>query len=110
MEARAQAKYVRVTPRKARLVADLIRGKTVEEALNILTFCRKRGARHLKVVLQSALANASQRPGIDVDTLRVKEACVDPGPSLKRWRPRAMGRAARVLKRTSHIRVVLEEG
>ncbi len=110
MEARAQAKYTRVTPRKARLVADLIRGRMVEEALTVLTFTRKGAARQVRAVLKSAVANASQNPSVDLDTLRVKEAYVDEGPSLKRWRPRAMGRAARVTKRTSHITIVVEEG
>lgn len=109
MEAKATGRFIRVSPRKARLVIDLIRGKKVEEARTNLALCRKRAALPVKKVLDSALANATQKEGVDVDTLKVKEAYVDVGPSLKRFRARAMGRAARVMKRTSHITVVLEE-
>ena len=109
MEIRAVAKYVRRSPRKVRLVTDLIRGKRVGEALYILDFVQKAAVRDVKKVLKSAVANASQREGIDVDTLVVKNIYVDQGPTLKRIRPRAMGRATRILKRTSHITVVLEE-
>ena len=109
MEARAVTKYVRTSPRKVRLVADLIRGKKVEEALNVLAFTPKVGAKLITKVIKSAVANAEQKKGIDVDTLFVKRILIDGGPSLKRIRPRPMGRANPVLKRTSHITVVLEE-
>ena len=109
MEARAVTKYVRTSPRKVRLVADLIRGKKVEEALNVLAFTPKVGAKLITKVIKSAVANAEQKKGIDVDTLFVKRILIDGGPSLKRIRPRPMGRANPVLKRTSHITVILEE-
>lgn len=106
---RAQARFLRVSPRKARLVVDLIRGKMVEEALTVLALSRKAVSKKIKAVVKSAVANASQNAKVDVDSLRVKAAYVDAGPSQKRWRPRAMGRAARIMKRTSHITVVVEE-
>jgi large subunit ribosomal protein L22 len=109
MEARAVAKYVRTAPRKVRLVADIVRGKKVEDALHLLSFTPKAGAKLVSKVIKSAVANAVQKKGIDVDTLLVKSIFIDGGPSLKRIRPRPMGRANRVLKRTSHITVVLEE-
>ena len=109
MEVRAQAKYLRVGPRKARIVVDMVRGKKAEDALNILRFTPKKAARMVHKVLTSAVANAEQRSDIDVDTLFVKRIFVDEGPTLKRWRPRAMGRATRILKRTSHVTVILEE-
>lgn len=109
MEAKAVARYVRISPQKARLVADLVRGKNIESAINALRFMPKKGARILRKVLESAVANASQNEAIDVDTLYVKKINVDGGPMLKRIRPRAMGRASRILKRTSHITVVLDE-
>lgn len=106
---RAQARFLRVSPRKARLVVDLIRGKMVEDALTVLALSRKAVSKKIKAVVKSAVANASQNAKVDVDSLRVKAAYVDTGPSQKRWRPRAMGRAARIMKRTSHITVVVEE-
>ncbi|MBI4496165.1 MAG: 50S ribosomal protein L22 [Deltaproteobacteria bacterium] len=109
MEARAVAKYLRLSPRKVRYSADLIRGKRVEEALTILSLVPQGGARVVSKVLRSALANAGQNKSIDVDTLFVKTICVDQGPTLKRFRPRPMGRAGRIRKRTSHITVVLSE-
>ncbi|HOK05963.1 MAG TPA: 50S ribosomal protein L22 [Syntrophales bacterium] len=109
MEARAVAKYIRVSPQKARLVVDLIRGKKIEEATRILTFTRKYSAALVGKVLKSALANARQNPNIDEKILYVKEIYVDQGPSLKRWRARAQGRAAAIKKRMSHITVVLDE-
>lgn len=109
MEAKAIARFIRISPQKARLVADAVRGQKVESALNVLRFMPKKGARILRKVMESALANASQNEAIDVDTLYVKNIYVDGGPSLKRIRPRAMGRATRIIKRTSHITVVLEE-
>jgi large subunit ribosomal protein L22 len=109
MEAVAKAKFLRISPQKARLMADAIRGLKVGEALNKLQFTPKKSARLFSKVVNSAVANASQRPGVDVDALYVKQAFVDGGPTLKRWRARAMGRAYGIRKRTSHITVVVAE-
>ncbi len=109
MEAKAVAKYIRISPQKARLIADLVRGREVESAINTLRFMPKKGARIIRKVIESAIANAAQNDSIDVDTLYVKRIFVDGGPMLKRIRPRAMGRATKILKRTSHITVLLEE-
>ena len=109
MEAQATARYIRISPRKARYVADLIKGKKVEEALDILTFTPRKASSIISRVLKSAVANASQNESIDVDTLYIKKIFVDGGPILKRFRPRAMGRANRIRKRTSHITVGLDE-
>ena len=109
MEAKAVSRHIRISPQKARLVADLVRGKSVETAINVLRFMPKKGARILRKVIESAVANASQNDSIDVDTLYVKTIFIDGGPMLKRMRPRAMGRANRILKRSSHITVVLDE-
>jgi large subunit ribosomal protein L22 len=109
MEVRAQAKYIRVAPRKVRYVTEMVRGKKAGEALNILRFTPKKAARLVRKVVDSAVANASQRADVDVDTLYIKRIYVDEGPTLKRWRPRAMGRATRIMKRTSHITVILDE-
>ncbi len=109
MEARAILKHVRISPQKARLVADLVRGKPVGDALNTLSFMPKKAARIIKKTLESALANADQNPSIDVEVLYVKKIVVDDGPRLKRWRPRAMGRAYGIKHRLSHITVVLDE-
>ncbi|QJA05735.1 50S ribosomal protein L22 [Thermosulfurimonas marina] len=109
MEARATARYVRISPYKARPVIDLIRGKPVQEALQILEFTPKKAARIIKKVLESAIANAEHNYNMDPDRLYVKRAYVDEGPRWKRIWPRAWGRASRILKRTSHITVVVEE-
>ena len=109
MEVRAVTRYVRISPRKARLVTELIKGKPVEEALTILRFVPKKAARLVDKTLRSALANAEQNPNIDVDTLYIKLIFVDGGPTMKRWRARAMGRATKIIKRTSHITVILDE-
>jgi len=109
MEARAVAKYIRMSPQKVRLVVDLVRGKKVGEAQKILLFTRKYAADPVTKVLNSALANAKQNPNIDENILYVKEIYVDHGPSLRRWRARAQGRAAAIKKRMSHITVVLDE-
>jgi large subunit ribosomal protein L22 len=109
MEARAVVKYVRVSPQKARLVADMIRGKKAEDAERILAFTNKKSAAVVKKVLKSAVANATQNSNIDEKILYVKEIYVGQGPSLKRWRARAQGRAASIKKRTSHISVILDE-
>jgi len=110
MEIRARAKYLHMSPQKLRLVARPLSGKKVEEALSLLKFTNHKGARLMLKVVQQALANAEQRPQIDVDTLFVKAIAVDGGPVLKRFMPRAMGRVNHIIKRTSHITVVLAEG
>jgi large subunit ribosomal protein L22 len=105
---RARLRYLRVSPQKARLVVDLVRGKKVEDALSILRFSRKAVAKDLHKLLWSAVANAKEREGLkDERGLFVAEAFVDPGPSLKRIRAQSMGRAFRVLHRTSHITFIL---
>jgi len=109
MESKAVAKYIRLSPQKVRLVVDLIRGKKVEEARSILLYARKYAAGVVSKVLKSAVANAKQNPNIDESVLYVKEIFVDQGPSLKRWRARAQGRAASIKKRMSHITVILDE-
>ena len=108
MEVKARLRFTRMAPRKARLVADLIRGKKSEEALNILTFTPKSAARTIVKLLKSAVANATQKK-IDVDRLYVKTIMVDQGPTMKRFMPRALGRATTIRKRTSHITIVLDE-
>jgi large subunit ribosomal protein L22 len=109
MEARAIAKYLRISPRRTRLCADLIRGKRAEDAIHILTHTPKAGARLISKVVQSAISNARQDKSIDVDTLFVKTVYVNQGPTLKRWQPKPMGRAGRIRKRTCHVTVVLSE-
>ena len=109
MAAKAQAKYIRISPRKIRLIMDEVRGKRVEEALNMLSFMPKKGARILKKLIESAVANAQENLNLDVDELRVAKIYADEGPMLKRWRARALGRATLIRKRTSHITVILEE-
>ena len=108
MEARAQARYVRVTPMKARRVIDLIRGLPAAEAQAILHIAPQAASEPVGKVLDSAIANATNNFKLDPDTLVVREAYVDEGPTLKRFRPRAQGRAYRIRKRTSHITVVVE--
>jgi len=109
MEAVARARYIRISPPKARLVADLVRGKPVEQALHILAFTPKAAARLIKSVMDSAVANAESKGDIDVDTLYVKKIVIQEGPTWKRFQPRAMGRATPIRKRTSHITVILDE-
>ena len=109
MEVKAKLRFVRVSPRKTRLVADLIRGKGSEEAVNILTFTKKGAAKIVVKLLKSAIANATQKKNIDVDRLYVKQITVDQGPMMKRFQPRALGRATTIRKRTSHINIVLDE-
>ena len=110
MKAKAQARHVRVTPQKARRIVDLIRGKNTSEAINILTFAPQSASKPVLKVLNSAIANArftADKTGqaFDERLLMVSEAYVDEGPTMKRFRPRAQGRANRILKRTSHITV-----
>ncbi|MGC2424963.1 MAG: 50S ribosomal protein L22 [Nitrospirota bacterium] len=107
MEATAKARFIRVTPRKARLVVDVIRGKRVGEAMNTLKFMPQHASRVVEKLLKSAIANAEQKNVSDVDRLKVKVAFVDQGPVLKRVMPRAMGRANIIRKRSSHITLVL---
>jgi len=110
MEARATANFVLISPRKARLVTRLIQGKPVNEALAVLKYTPKKGAVIVSKVLNSAIANAIDVEGtgkLDPDTLYVKSATIDPGPVMPRWRPRAFGRAARIRKRLSHVKVVV---
>ena len=109
MESRATAKYMHIAPRKVRLVVDMIRGQGVEQALGILEFTAKRAARLVAKTLKSAVANAESTQNVDVDALYVKRVYVDEGPVLKRFLPRAHGRATQVLKRTSHVTVVVDE-
>ena len=111
MEAKANLKYLRITPRKVRVVADLIRGKKVGAALAQLAYVEKRAALPVAKLLRSAVANAdlASKGAIDVDQLRVKSLMVDQGPSLRRYMPRAMGRAFKVMKKTSHISITVGE-
>jgi large subunit ribosomal protein L22 len=105
MEVAAKLSGAQLSAQKARLVADQIRGKHVEEALDLLTFSNKKGAAVIKKVLESAIANAEQNEGADVDELRISTIFVDEGVTMKRIRPRAKGRADRILKRSCHITV-----
>ncbi len=109
METKAVARYVRISPRKIRLIMDEVRGMRVEDALNKLTFAPQKGARILKKVINSAVANAEQNTNADIDALYIKRIYADEGPTLKRFRPRALGRATRIRKRTSHLTVILDE-
>ncbi|MFM7735182.1 MAG: 50S ribosomal protein L22 [Alphaproteobacteria bacterium] len=109
MEARATTRFVRIAPRKARLVADLIRGRAVGDALNVLDFTPKKAAKILAKTLRSAVANAENVGNVDVDDLVVRRAWVDEGPTAKRSLPRAQGRATRIFKRSSHLTVVVGE-
>lgn len=106
-EVRSTAKYVHISPRKARLVVDHIRGRTVPEARTVLAFTQRAAAREVEKVLRSAIANAETNPNLhwDGDELVVSAAFVDEGPTLKRWRPRARGRVSRINKRTCHITI-----
>ncbi|MCE3239905.1 MAG: rplV [Deltaproteobacteria bacterium] len=109
MEVRAITKFIRLSPRKVRLVVDQIRGKGVEEALNILKFTPKRSALIVSKTLRTAVANAESTQSVDVDQLYVKQANVDEAGMWKRFTPRAQGRATRIRKRLSHITIVLDE-
>ncbi|UZP68609.1 50S ribosomal protein L22 [Desulfovibrio mangrovi] len=109
MQAQATAKFIRVSPRKTRLVARNVNGLPVEDALNILKLTPQKAAGIIYKVLHSAVANAEQMPGVDVDAMVVKQVIVNEGPTWKRFMPRAQGRATSIKKRTSHITVILEE-
>jgi large subunit ribosomal protein L22 len=106
-EVSAILRGVRISPQKARLVADLVRGKKVDNALNILTFSPKKGAEIIKKVVESAIANAENNNGADIDELKVKTISVDKGMVLKRIRARAKGRAGKIIKPTCHIKVTV---
>ncbi|MCB1196162.1 50S ribosomal protein L22 [bacterium] len=108
MQAKAVWKFARMSPRKLRLIADAIRGKNVNTAVNIIRFTNKKAAPMVEKVLKSAIANAENLNEANIDSLVVSKIYIDGGPMLKRFRPRAMGRAARIRKRTSHITIVLE--
>jgi large subunit ribosomal protein L22 len=110
METRAVAKYVRIAPRKVRRVVDLVRGQYVDDALKTLQFLPNRAAKHVRKVVESARANAENNFAMETETLKITTVYVDPGPTMKRLQPRAMGRAYRILKRSSHITVVVGEG
>jgi large subunit ribosomal protein L22 len=109
MEAIAKHRFARISPQKARLVADQVRGQTVAQALEILTFSNKKAAELVKKVLESAIANAEHNEGADIDDLNVAKIFVDEGPTMKRIMPRAKGRADRILKRSSHITIVVAD-
>lgn len=109
MESRATTRYASLSAQKARLVIDLIRGRRVEDALGVLQFTPKRGAKIVAKTLKSAIANAEHGSRVDVDALYVKQAFVNEGPTAKRSLPRAHGRATPIFKRTSHITVVVDE-
>lgn len=109
MEAKAILRYLRVSPQKARLIVDMIRGKDIQNAIDILKFTRKSTAKDILKLVKSAAANAENIKKMDIDKLYVKKAFVDGGPVMKRVNPKAMGRANTVRKRTSHITIVLDE-
>ena len=110
MEVRAVAKYVRISPQKVRKLIDAVKGKPVEEGLNIIQFMPQKAASIVEKTIRSAVANADQLPDLDVDSLVIQNITADQGPTLKRFRARARGRGTRILKRTSHITVILTEG
>jgi len=105
---KAKLRYLRVAPRKVRLVADLVRGKDIDEAISALTFTRRAASEPIRKLIESAVSNA-EAAGADIDRLFVSTIYVDHGPTLRRFKPRAMGRATRINKRTSHVTCVLAE-
>jgi large subunit ribosomal protein L22 len=109
MEARAKARFVRVSPQRVRWLMNEVRGKKAGEAIQFLSFSQQKGARILKKLIDSAVANAEAHSEVDVDALFVKRIFADEGPILKRFRPRAMGRASRIRRRTSHLTVILDD-
>jgi large subunit ribosomal protein L22 len=109
MEVKAKLRYARISPQKARLVADQVRGKPVENALQLLTFSTKKSSGIIRKVLESAIANAEHNEGADIDELKISRITVDEGPTYKRIQARAKGRANRILKRTSHITVTVAD-
>ena len=109
MSTSAKLTNTRLSPQKMRLVADQVRGLPVEKALDVLEFSNKKAATIIKKVLESAIANAEHNDGADIDELKISEILVDAGPTMKRLRPRARGRADRIIKRTSHLKVTVSE-
>lgn len=109
MSTSAKLTNSRLSPQKMRLVADQVRGLPVEKALDVLSFSNKKAATVIKKVLESAIANAEHNDGADIDELKISEILVDAGPTMKRLRPRARGRADRIIKRTSHLKVTVSE-
>jgi large subunit ribosomal protein L22 len=111
MGSKASARFSRIAPRKARMIADLVRGRDAAEAIQLLQFTNKSGAPVLKKIIESAVANAQQKGEVDIDALFISKATVDKAPNKfnRRWRPRAMGRATRIVKGISHIVIELEE-
>jgi len=109
MEIKAKSRMIRISPTKVRIVAEQIKKKNINEAMGMLTFMPQKASYILKKLLNSAIANAKQKKYIDIDNLYVKNILVDEGPALKRFLPRAMGRATRIRKRMSHITMILDE-
>lgn len=109
MSTSAKLTNTRLSPQKMRLVADQVRGLPVEKAIDVLTFSNKKAAAVIKKVLESAIANAEHNDGADIDELKISEILVDAGPTMKRLRPRARGRADRIIKRSSHVKVTVSE-
>lgn len=109
MEVKASLKYARIGTQKARLVVDLVRGQNVNDAIRMLTYTPRKGARLLKKLIESAVANAEFKKTIDVDNLYVETVTADEGPSMKRYLPRAQGRATLIRKKTTHFNVILKE-
>ena len=109
MSTKAIAKYMRISPQKARLVANQIRGLSADKALDLLNFSTKKAAAIIKKVLESAIANAEHNDAADIDALKVTAVHIDPGPFVARYRARAKGRGARILKRSSHVTVMVSE-
>jgi large subunit ribosomal protein L22 len=109
MEVKAVARYMRISPRKVRILVDAVKGQPVETGLNKLKFMPQKAAGIVEKIVRSAVANADQNPDVDVDSLVIRNITVDQGPTLKRFRARARGRGTRILKRTAHITVVLAD-
>lgn len=109
MEVSARLRFVRLAPQKARLVADQIRGLPVERAVELLEFSNRKAAGIIKRVLESAIANAEHNEGADIDELKISTVCIDQGPTYRRWRARARGRANQILKPTSHITLTVSD-
>ena len=109
MEASAILKFVRLSPQKTRLVADQVRGMPVEQAVELLNFSNKKAATVIRKVLESAIANAEHNEGADIDELKVHSISIDQGPTFARFRARARGRANRIIKKTSHIRLTVSD-
>jgi len=107
MEVAAKLKHAKISAQKVRLVADQVRGKPVEQALQLLAFSPKKAAAIVKKVLESAIANAEHNEGADIDELKVSRIFIDEGPSMRRWRARAKGRVNHIIKRTSHLTVMV---